>query len=245
MWYDVLDWGALEEDQVIPDSILHAEEQLLNATTGLPEKIKAAQLLSSHPQGGERLLNLAANRQLPKEMYSNSTISTALFNHPDQKTRILAGEFFTRSNGVNISISQILNLKGQPENGQKLFDVHCINCHKMGEKGLEIGPDLKNIRKKFDKTGLTDAILNPNAAVTFGYEPVMIRTQADQIYSGFLLSEGETTVIKDLEGNLSTVLTKEVVEKEILNTSLMPDPLGLGLGTQDIADIISYLQNLP
>ena len=107
-----------------------------------------------------------------------------------------------------------------------------------------ISSSLTNIRRKFDKTGLADAILNPNAAVTFGFEPVMIRTEKKQVFSGFLLSEGATTVIKDLEGTLHTVSSEEVMEKEILNTSLMPDPIALGLEEQHVADIIAYLLRL-
>jgi putative heme-binding domain-containing protein len=182
---------------------------------------------------------------LPEVIYSTGSVASILFNHADQKTRTLASEFFKRSDGTRLSIPEIVQLKGEIVSGTILFKTHCISCHKMGEVGREIGPDLKNIRRKFDKNGLADAIVNPNAAVTFGYEPVMIRSKSDQVYSGFLLSEGTTTVIKDLEGTLHTVLTEEVVEKEMLNNSLMPDPVSLGLKAQDIADIITYLQVQP
>ena len=245
LWYDVLDWTEKETQFAIPKSVMDAEEMLLSATADLADKIIAAQKLANHPEGGERLLNLAASDKLPKEIYDQSDIATMLFNHPDQKTRILASEFFTRSDGATIAISEIVQLPGHLESGSKLFDTHCVACHKMGDKGQEIGPDLKNIRRKFDKAALADAILNPNAAVTFGYEPVMIRTKSGQIYSGFLVSEGETTVLRDLEGTLHTVLSSEVEEKEILNNSLMPDPATLGLQAQDIADIITYLQKQP
>ncbi|MBK8502584.1 MAG: c-type cytochrome [Saprospiraceae bacterium] len=245
LWYDAIDWTKREEEQEIPTGIIKAEEKLLSNASILSEKIFAAEELARHPLGGERLLNLAASSKLPQEIYSNSSIANLLFNHPDQKTRILAGEFFRRSDGAHLSLTEIVQLKGYPDNGADLFTLHCISCHKMGDRGREIGPDLKNIRRKFDKTALADAILNPSAAVTFGYEPVMIRSKTDQVYSGFLLSEGTTTVIKDLEGTLHTVVTEDVVEKEILNNSLMPDPVGLGLKAQDIADIIAYLQVQP
>ena len=189
-----------KEEQEIPSEIIKAEEKLLSKKINLSEQILAAEELARHPLGGERLLNLAASSKLPQEIYSNSSIANLLFNHPDQKTRILAGEFFDRSDGTHLSVPEIVQLKGEPASGAILFNTHCISCHKMGAKGREIGPDLKNIRRKFDKNGLADAILNPNAAVAFGYEPVMIRSKADQVYSGFLLSEGTTTVIKDLEG---------------------------------------------
>ncbi|NND33365.1 MAG: c-type cytochrome [Saprospiraceae bacterium] len=245
LWFNALDWEEEEENQEIPQEIINAEVRLLSERTPLAGKITAALELASHPDGGERLISLAASGALPAEMYNNNAISTALFNHPDQQTRILTGQFFSRDDGERLSISEIIELEGEPANGSQLFEIHCISCHKMGEKGREIGPDLKNIRRKFDKTALVDAILYPNAAVTFGYEPVMIRTKTDQLYSGFIVSEGKTTVIKDIEGTLHTLLPEQVQEKEILNNSLMPDPVAFGLKAQDIADIVAYLQERP
>ena len=183
-------------------------------------------------------------QKLPKELYKDVSVSQLIFNNPEQEVRVLAGEFFSRPGGVSFSIQNILALQGEVEKGQLIYSEKCSTCHQIGDVGTEIGPDLKYIRQKFDKTALTDAILNPNGAITFGYEPVLITAKNDQVYSGFLLSEGETTVIKDVAGNRHTIPREDILEKSVMNTSLMPDPAGLGMNEQDLADVVAYLRSV-
>ena len=76
----------------------------------------------------------------------------------------------------------------------------CIACHKVGDLGKDIGPMLTTASQKFDKLALLDAIINPSSAIAFGFEPMMIKTKTGQVFYGFLLSEGETAVLKDFTG---------------------------------------------
>jgi cytochrome c2 len=39
-----------------------------------------------------------------------------------------------------------------------VFTTRCASCHKAGDEGNDIAPDLTGIAKKFDKTALLDAI---------------------------------------------------------------------------------------
>jgi putative heme-binding domain-containing protein len=235
----------MDQGKAIPDSIM-AAEHLLREEKETPDALLSAALtLAGHPEGGKLLLNLAAAGKLPAELYKETRLARQIFTHPEREVRVLAGEFFSRPGGHDFSIQRIVEMEGQAGKGKTLFETHCSNCHKIGNMGLDIGPDLKGIRRKFDRVALADAILNPSGAIAFGYEPLLIKTNKDKMYSGFLLSEGqETTVIKDLAGERHTIRTADVLEKTMMNTSLMPDPVALGLKEQDLADVITYLMTL-
>lgn len=245
LWFDALKPEELDKANQVPEAIVAAENLLRENGGANEEQLRAAITLAEHPVGGKMLLSLAAAGKLPQALYQEAELAQQLFANPEREVRVLAGEFFDRPGGKSLSIQRILALEGQAESGKTVFEANCSTCHKIGTTGMDIGPDLKYIRRKFDRTALTDAILNPNGAITFGYEPVLIKAAKDQMYTGFLLSEGkETTVIKDIGGNRHTIRSADVLEKTMMNTSLMPDPVAMGLTEQNLADVVAYLMTL-
>ena len=135
-------------------------------------------------------------------------------------------------------------MAGNTEKGKGIFKTNCANCHKIGEIGAEIGPDLSNIHKKFDKLGLLDAIINPSASIVFGYEVWTIITKKGQSYIGFLLGEGKSITLKDAGGQLNVIKAEDIKTKVKMEKSLMPDPTAMGLKEQELADLVNYLQGL-
>jgi putative heme-binding domain-containing protein len=136
-------------------------------------------------------------------------------------------------------------MNGDGISGKGLFAAHCATCHRVKGAGQDVGPDLTLIQKKFDREGLLDAIVNPGAAIVFGYEPWLINTKSGESYFGFVVAESEKTlVIKDLTGKKITVPAASVSLKKKQAGSLMPEPSGLGLSEQDLADIVEYLIHL-
>lgn len=142
------------------------------------------------------------------------------------------------------STTEINKFAGDPKKGKVIFNTKCAICHKVGDFGNTIGPDLTNINKKYDQLALLDAIVNPSAAIVFGYEPWVITMKDGTVVSGFMLSQGNTMVIKDLSGKQHVLDVQKIKEKKQLANSIMPDPSGLALSKKDVADISAYLVNL-
>ena len=46
--------------------------------------------------------------------------------------------------------------------GKALFAAHCAACHGTGGSGAQIGPSLRNERKKKDRQGVIEAIEHPS-----------------------------------------------------------------------------------
>ncbi|WP_018618860.1 PVC-type heme-binding CxxCH protein [Spirosoma luteum] len=140
------------------------------------------------------------------------------------------------------AIAQIAMLSGNSQKGQTVFKTYCITCHRHGQQGADVGPELTQIHQKFDKNALLDNIVHPNAGIAFGYEPWLVTTKKGQTYYGFLVSDGaESLVVKGIKGQKHTIPTDEVFSRRQYKTSLMPDPTALGMSNQQLADLTAFL----
>ena len=126
--------------------------------------------------------------------------------------------------------------------GQK---ANCAQCHAFGGKGADVGPDLSQIRTKYDRPALLDAILNPSAGILVGYEPWVVETKDGQTYFGFLLSDGEVVTLKDTAGKKVTIKSDRIVKRKRQDLSVMPDNVALGLEPQELADLVQFLMTPP
>jgi len=172
-------------------------------------------------------------------------VSKVIFTNPDQSVRVLAGDYFVRPGGMaSFSIPKIAGMPGQAAKGKAVFQSTCSSCHKVSGEGNDIGPELTLIGKKFDKSGLLDAIVNPSAGMAFGYESWLITRKDGSTASGFLQADGETVVIKGLDGQLHRIRAADIASRKQFATSIMPEPGALGLSGQDLADVAEYLLTL-
>ena len=242
-WYALRDWNAEEGiDFEIPKEIAEQQIELLDSSKAMDKRITAGNTMAGTTVGGRLLISLAAENRLSKELTQG--ISKALLENRVLEIRTLADHYFDNDTGKQPSISKVLTLDGKASAGAKLFSHKCAICHKNDKGGNDIGPDLSTIGEKFDKKAMLDAIVNPNGSIVFGYEPLMVKTKDGQVFFGFLLSEGETLVLKDMIGKQIVISPENIELKKKLKTGIMPNATTLGLEEQDLADLSSYLLTL-
>lgn len=245
-WFSLVDWSKIDvekdHDLAKNSEMAKMQTKLLDGDLPLKDRIAVANTMAKDVAGGKILVNLAADFKLNKEI--TQAVAESIFDNPDQSVRVLASDYFKRPGGNKaFSITTIAKTPGDGIKGKVIFRTKCVTCHKVGDLGNTIGPDLTNIYKKFDQPALLDAIINPSAAITFGYEPWLITMNDGTVFSGFMLSQGNTLVIKDLAGKQHVLDVNKVRQKKQLTTSIMPDPTGLALSEKDLADISTYLLN--
>jgi putative membrane-bound dehydrogenase-like protein len=240
-WADFKNWDAVADEIMTPNmkKMMAFREKLYDKKISVGEQITIAKLMAKDPDGGNILVNIKAGFEM-KDTIAKS-IAEDLFNNPESKVRILASQFFPR-NGKPVKLDYVVRMKGDSEKGKVTFATNCATCHRHGENGNDIGPDLTNIHKKFDKLGLLDAIINPSASMVFGFESYSIITKKGKSYFGFLLGDdGKNITIKDAAGQKSVIKIADIKTKEKMPNSLMPDPTAMGLKEQELADLSSYL----
>lgn len=246
-WFTLLDWKTtgLDPERERNIALMKVKEsKLLEAHQSFDERKRNAQDMAKNPLGGQMLINLMANDQLPKDMIP--VVEGLIFKNPDLSVRIQASTYFRKKgNDELLDINKIAALNGESRNGKVQFEKSCGTCHTIKGVGMDIGPDLTLIRNKFDKTTLLDAIINPSGGIVFGYEPWLITLKDGDSHFGFVVAESkEVVVLKDITGKKWTLDSNLITSRKKQENSLMPEPAELGLAPQTLADIVEYLISL-
>jgi putative membrane-bound dehydrogenase-like protein len=135
-----------------------------------------------------------------------------------------------------------LALHGNTDNGQKVFIAVCSQCHLYGSTGNEVGPVLTEISRKSKETLMQD-ILDPNAATDTKYISHKIELKNGDIHIGIVDAETDQSVtIKKMGGSKVTISKPEIKEFTSLGKSLMMEGLEGNMTTQQMADLLAYLQ---
>jgi putative membrane-bound dehydrogenase-like protein len=141
------------------------------------------------------------------------------------------------------SAADIAKLPGDKERGKAAFAA-CYMCHKVGEQGVDYGPDLTTFGRQQPADVIINAIANPSAEVSHGYEGSEIKTKDGITIVGMVLSDGDPVLVKCVGGQTQSIAKSRIASMKPLKQSLMYDPANLGLTPQAIADITAYLKSL-
>jgi putative heme-binding domain-containing protein len=221
------------------------QKTMMDAAASLPQRIKAATKLAIDPEGGIFILSLAAEGSFPKELAV--AVTEPIHHNPDLSVRGLAGQYFPRRTAAGAAlppVNELAAMKGDADRGRNIFfgaTAGCARCHAFNHEGRDVGPDLSAIRTKYARKELLDAILNPSAAILMGYEPWIIKTKTNEVYSGFILADGLTVTIKESSGERVSIPADQVALRKKQSLSVMPDNIAMGLSPQELADLAEFL----
>lgn len=143
---------------------------------------------------------------------------------------------------------ELLKMSADVANGEKIFyrqQPGCFACHTIHNKGGQVGPDLSEIGTKLAKEAIVEAILEPSAGISVGYETYSLELKSGDDAYGLLVSETANDVaIKDTKGIVTHYKKTAVVSKRKLKTSIMPTGLQQGMSPQEFADLVAFLGSL-
>lgn len=172
---------------------------------------------------------------------------TLLWWTDDENTKRRAKKLFSDAGVSNRQaamdkMNPALALKGNALNGEKVFSNTCATCHKYGSIGNEVGPVLTEISRKSKATILHD-ILDPNAAVDPKYVNHRLETKSGAIHMGIVANETDKSVtIHKIGGEKVMVSKSDIKSFRSLGTSLMMEGFENALSTQEMADLLEFLQ---
>ncbi len=160
----------------------------------------------------------------------------------DRARRVLEVATAERS-AVLAAYAPVLSLAADPNRGRLIFEKQCTTCHRIGDRGVNVGPDIGDTRTKTPDALLT-AILDPNRAVdnnSFGY---VVITTSGKAYTGLIISETSAAItLRQAEGKTETILRSDIEELRNSGLSLMPVGFEKTIPPEQMADLISFLKN--
>lgn len=135
-----------------------------------------------------------------------------------------------------------LNLQGRPKQGHEIYTELCAKCHRLGNEGVDLGPNLTEVFRKSAESLMHD-IIDPNAAVETAYISYTVETRTGALISGIVARETDATVtIREALNKETTIRRDEIDDLYSTGLSIMPEELEDGMSPQTMADLIAFLQ---
>lgn len=130
--------------------------------------------------------------------------------------------------------------------GKAMFQIgSCIQCHKMGDTGENIGPDLFEIHTKYNALELLEHILDPALAIEEEYKTFIVETIDNKEYFGQIIKQDdqELTILDDplSPKNAVTIKKSSIKVIDTIDISPMPSDLLITMQKNEIWDLIAYL----
>jgi putative heme-binding domain-containing protein len=244
-WYALKDWAAEEQTPEERETLqaMQTNAQIVQDASQPPsERAKTIGEMAEDAVGSRMLMSMAITGDVPESVMP--TVQDSIFNSPDRTVRVLARHYLgDPGDRAEYSAQRIAQMEADRQNGQMVFYAQCAVCHKAGQTGGDVGPELTGVKNMFGVQGLADAIIHPNAGIAHGYSPWQVQTNDGEVRYGFLLAENEQTIVlKDANGQRHIIGRDRIASrKQLEGVSLMPGPAELALSPQDIADVVAFL----
>jgi putative heme-binding domain-containing protein len=135
---------------------------------------------------------------------------------------------------------------GDAERGRKLFfdidRVQCSKCHRIGDQGERIGPDLTGIGDRFSRIHIVESILEPSRTVTPGYQTIAVALRSGRVLAGVKITETDRSLtLGDNQGQKHELPRTEIEEQTTQTQSTMPEGLVKQITPDQFVDLIAFL----
>jgi putative membrane-bound dehydrogenase-like protein len=237
-----IDSLAMRDDPQIAPALLAGSP---SQTPVVRRRIMNAMIRS--PVRTKELLGAIDAKQLSVLEIDAASVQT-LINHKDESIReqarkLLAAAVPAERKQVLEAYQTALALKADPRRGRAVFEKNCANCHKIGDLGVDVAPDISDSRTKTPAQLLTD-ILNPNQAIDNNYVSYTVLTKDGKAETGIVATETATSItLRQPEGKTVLILRQEIEELRSNGVSLMPEGLEKNVSVEQMADLISFIKN--
>ena len=185
--------------------------------------------------------------------FQESEIRTALSNYAPEVFDIVAPalrDFAAADDARRRKVETLPALivaKGRPAEGRKIFESGkgaCIACHRIGEVGNLVGPNLSAIGQIRTERDILESILFPSATLARDYEAHAIEMAGGESFVGVIRRNlPDAIVIADPSGQERTLPRAQIISMQTLATSLMPTGLDRTLSEDELLDLVAFLRS--
>lgn len=221
------------------------------AMTGSTRERQTALVALTKLQASAKLLPVLtewAEGKLPPELQLEALEAAEALQADAQVAELLAKVNATRDAAKPIDQYREALQGGSADKGRTVFfekvAVSCVRCHKIGDRGGEVGPELTKIAIDKNREYLLEAIVDPNKAIAQGFQSVVLADIDGKVHSGVLRSETETEItLIDAEAKVH-VIAKNTIEERAPGKSAMPEDTVKKLTKSELRDLVEFLSTL-
>ena len=250
-------------DLIVPSQPKEVREASIRSLAQTDDLAHGGKLLSLHPTLGPDDRNVLADALLARKAFHPLVLdaleSSSLPLHAvslnlrrrltgNPATKVRAGKLFDAGESsdrmkVYLDHKKVLNLPADVSDGKSVFQRACASCHRLGDLGYAVGPDLTGLRNQPADALLLHLIV-PNREIYPNYVLYQAETTDGQAHAGILAEESASAVTLVLPlGKRETISRKNLKSLRALPVSLMPDGLELTMTRQELANLLAFLRN--
>ena len=179
----------------------------------------------------------------PEDIWAVTAYIMTLASNPVQPANALVS--------IEVGAARPRELTGEAKLGEELFfdltrEKRCGLCHRLGEKGTQVGPNLAVVAGKKSAEDLERDIRQPGSAQAFGFELTEVLTRGGEVVRGVLSDQASTHLkIYDTSALPPVLRTVQADELRRVRTrtgrSPMPDGWESVYSDAEIGAIVTFL----
>ena len=175
----------------------------------------------------------------------------SVLNHPDRNVANRVAEMLKKAGASVVSNRQALVEEwmsvtaqtGNLDNGVAMYKKHCSQCHKHGDIGISIGPNLTGMAVH-PKEEILVNVLDPSRSVESNFRTYQILTSDGRSLTGMLAGESANALrLINAQGKEEQVLREDIETMKASVKSLMPEGFESSISKQEMADLLTFLSN--
>ncbi len=153
-------------------------------------------------------------------------------------------ELISNSNRAKVvdDYKACLALESDATRGIEVFRKNCASCHRIGDIGFQVGPNISDSRTKQPLELLT-SILDPNLVIDNNYFRFAIVTIDGRVLDGIIAEEtSDVIVLRGQDDRREVIRRSDIAEMKATGVSLMPEGVEAQIDHQSMADLIAYIK---
>lgn len=127
------------------------------------------------------------------------------------------------------------------------YEAQCSACHRYGDQGGAIGPDLTAVATRFKRQDLLESMTEPSKVLSEQYMNTTIETTEGLVIVGRVVKETPEEVVirpNPLEEKTVTISKSNIESRALSKVSPMPVGLLNTFSEGDILDLLAYMESL-
>jgi putative heme-binding domain-containing protein len=228
-----------------------ARDAMLSAVAVAPEPLQRslAVTLAGSRQGAEALLAAVAAGKASPRLLQDAAVAerlrAAAVDDVDKRIKDLTKGLIPADEAVRKLLDQrraaFDPAKSSAPRGAEVFAKNCAACHRVGDVGAVVGPQLSGLAARGAERLMED-ILDPNRNVDAAFRTTILRLKNGDTTSGLLRrEEGELIVLADSTGKELSVEKSKVSRRAESPLSLMPGNFAELMTPDEFNDLVAFL----
>jgi putative heme-binding domain-containing protein len=133
------------------------------------------------------------------------------------------------------------------EHGKEIFEAaQCLACHRFGNEGGAVGPDLTAVASRFKRHDILESIIEPSKVISDQYKNTTLRLKNGDAIEGRVTAESDDSITiqpNPLAPEKTTVKKADVKSRSLSNLSPMPEGLVNTFTKEEILDLLAYVES--